>query len=68
MGSQTGELFRKELAVLVKLDDKEQKYDAVFNLLKDYGDQVYFFSCRQQRVGISVCMNEITSPMHAKVS
>ena len=26
MGSQTGELFRKELVVVVKLDDKEQKY------------------------------------------
>ena len=30
MGSQTGELFRNELAVVVKLDDKEQKY-AIFN-------------------------------------
>ena len=30
MGSQTGELFRKELVVVVKLDDKEQKYDLQF--------------------------------------
>lgn len=43
MGSQIGELFRRELAVLVKLDDKEQKYEAIFKLLIDYGDPVYFF-------------------------
>lgn len=43
MGSQTGELFRRELAVLVKLDDKEQKYEAIFKLLIDYGEPVYFF-------------------------